>query len=140
ATDSDTVLEPLARERQHVADQFGQANVVAQATAERGADLERVLQRLPTFLRQLRPTMVRLGGLSDQATPVLADLGSQARSIDRLTVQLGPFSRAALPALRTLGQAAAIGGPALVHSRPTIRELRTFAGSARPVVGNAPAL
>jgi ABC-type transporter Mla subunit MlaD len=140
ATDSDTVLGPLARERTAVADQFGQANTVATATAERGADLERVLARLPTFLRQLRPTMVRLGGLADQATPVLADLGSQARSIDNLIVQLGPFSRAALPALRTLGQAAAIGGPALVHSRPTIRELRTFAGAARPVVGNAAAL
>jgi ABC-type transporter Mla subunit MlaD len=137
ATDSDTVLAPLARERQSVADQFGQASVVAQATAERGADLERVLQRLPTFLRQLRPTMVRLGGLADQATPVLADLGSQARSIDRLTVALGPFSRSALPALRTLGQAADIGGPALVHAHPTIRDLRTFAGNARPVAANA---
>jgi phospholipid/cholesterol/gamma-HCH transport system substrate-binding protein len=140
ASDSDTVLGPLARERQSVADQFAQANTVASATAERGADLERVLARLPTFLRQLRPTMVRLGGLSDQATPVLSDLGSQARSIDNLIVQLGPFSRAAVPALRTLGQAAAIGGPALVHSRPTIRDLRTFARSAKPVAANAAAL
>jgi ABC-type transporter Mla subunit MlaD len=140
ASNSDTVLAPLARERQAVADQFGQSATVAQATADRGADLERVLARLPTFLRQLRPTMVRLGGLSDQATPVLADLGSQARSIDNLIVQLGPFSRAALPALRTLGQAADIGGPALVHSQPTIRDLRTFARNARPVASNAAAL
>ncbi|MDQ6914758.1 MAG: MlaD family protein, partial [Actinomycetota bacterium] len=140
ASNSDTVLAPLARERQAVADQFGQANTVASATAERGADLERVLARLPTFLRQLRPTMVRLGGLSDQATPVLADLGSQARSIDNLIVQLRPFSRAALPALRTLGQAADIGGPALVHARPTIRELRSFARAARPVAANAAGL
>jgi phospholipid/cholesterol/gamma-HCH transport system substrate-binding protein len=95
-----------------------------------------VLQRLPTFLRQLRPTMVRLGGLADQATPVLSDLGHQARAIDRLTVALGPFSRSALPALRTLGQAADIGGPALVHSRPTIRDLRTFARNARPLAAN----
>jgi phospholipid/cholesterol/gamma-HCH transport system substrate-binding protein len=137
ASNSDTVLAPLARERTAVADQFGKTNIVAQATAERGADLERVLQRLPTFLRQLRPTMVRLGGLADQATPVLSDLGHQARSINRLTVALGPFSRAALPALRTLGQAADIGGPALVHSRPTIRDLRTFARSARPLAANA---
>ena len=140
ATNSDTVLAPLARDRQQVADQFGQANVVATATAERGADLERVLARLPTFLRQLRPTLARLGGLSDQATPVLADLGSQAHSIDNLIVQLGPFSRAALPALRTLGQAADIGGPALVHSRPTIRDLRTFARNARPLAANGAAL
>jgi ABC-type transporter Mla subunit MlaD len=136
ASNSDTVLAPLARERTAVADSFTQSNTVAQATAERGADLERVLQRLPTFLRQLRPTMVRLGGLADQATPVLSDLGHQARAIDRLTVALGPFSRSALPALRTLGQAADIGGPALVHSRPTIRDLRTFARNARPLAAN----
>jgi phospholipid/cholesterol/gamma-HCH transport system substrate-binding protein len=137
ASNSDTVLAPLARERTAVADSFTQSNTVAQATAERGADLERVLQRLPTFLRQLRPTMARLGGLADQATPVLSDLGHQARAIDRLTVALGPFSRSALPALRTLGQAADIGGPALVHSRPTIRDLRTFARNARPLAANA---
>jgi ABC-type transporter Mla subunit MlaD len=140
ARDSDTVLAPLARERRRVADQFAQVNTVATATAERGADLERVLQRLPGFLRQLRPTMDRLGALSDQATPVVSDLGSQAPAIDALIRQLGPFSRAALPALRTLGQAAAIGGPALVKSRPTIRALRAFATDAQPAAANASAL
>ncbi|HVE68473.1 MAG TPA: MlaD family protein, partial [Solirubrobacteraceae bacterium] len=119
ARNSDTVLAPLAREREAVADSFAQSAAVARATAERGEDLEANFERLPTFLRELRPTMVRLGALSDQATPVLADLGAQAPAINRLVRQLGPFADAARPALRTLGEAAEIGGPALTRSRPT---------------------
>jgi phospholipid/cholesterol/gamma-HCH transport system substrate-binding protein len=137
ATDSDTVLAPLARERRAVADQFAQSATVAQATAERGDDLERDFQKLPGFLRQLRPTMVRLGALSDQATPVLTDLGAQADNINSLVTQLGPFSNAARPAYRTLGQAAEIGGPALTKSDPTIKELGKFAVAAKPVAKNA---
>ena len=140
ARDSDTVLAPLARERESVADQFAQSAAVAQATAERGDDLEASLERLPRFLRELRPTMVRLGALSDQATPVVSDLGAQATNINRLVEQLGPFANASRPALRTLGQAADIGGPALTASRPTIQELRRLATSARPVAANAAAL
>jgi phospholipid/cholesterol/gamma-HCH transport system substrate-binding protein len=137
ATNSDTALAPLARERRAVADQFVQSGQVAQATAERGNALEANLRKLPTFLRQLRPTMVRLGAFADQATPVLTDLGAQADNINALITQLGPFSNASRPALRTLGQAAEIGGPALTKSRPTIRELGRFGKAARPVARNA---
>jgi ABC-type transporter Mla subunit MlaD len=140
ARNSDAVLAPLARERQAVADQFAQSATVAQATAERGAALEDNFRKLPTFLRELRPTMVRLGALADEATPVFADLGAQAPAINRLVRQLGPFANASTPALRTLGQAAAIGGPALTKSRPTIQELGRFAIAARPVAANAAAL
>jgi ABC-type transporter Mla subunit MlaD len=140
AQNSDTVLAPLAREREAVADQFAQSATVAQATAERGDALEENFRRLPTFLRELRPTMVRLGALADQATPVFADLGAQAPAINRLVRQLGPFANAARPALRTLGEAADIGGPALTASRPTIQELGRFAVAARPVAANAAAL
>jgi ABC-type transporter Mla subunit MlaD len=137
ASDSDTVLEPLAREREAVADQFAQSAAVAQATAERGDDLEANFQKLPEFLRQLRPTMVRLGALADEGVPVFTDLRAQATNINRVVRQLGPFSEASRPAFRTLGQAAEIGGPALTRSHPTIRELRRFARAARPVARNA---
>jgi phospholipid/cholesterol/gamma-HCH transport system substrate-binding protein len=137
ATDSDTVLGPLADERERVADQFAQSAQVAEATAERGDDLEANFQKLPEFLRQLRPTMVRLGALADQGTPLFTDLGAQAPNINRVVRQLGPFSEASLPAFRTLGQAAEIGGPALTASRPTIQELGRFAKAAKPVARNA---
>jgi phospholipid/cholesterol/gamma-HCH transport system substrate-binding protein len=140
ARDSDAVLAPLSRDRRQVADFFVQANTVAQAAAERGDALEANFRKLPRFLTELRPTVQRLGALSDQAAPVFEDLGSQARSINRFVKQLGPFSQAAIPALRTLGRATDFGTPAVVALRPTLQDLRIFAARARPVGANLAAL
>jgi phospholipid/cholesterol/gamma-HCH transport system substrate-binding protein len=137
ATDSDTVLAPLARERAHVGGAIANAGEVAQATAERSADLEADIERLPAFLRELRPTMVRLGALSDEMTPVLTDLGEVAPDINRMVLQLGPFSNAAIPAFESLGEMTETGTPAVRAARPVVRDLRELASAVRPVGANA---
>jgi phospholipid/cholesterol/gamma-HCH transport system substrate-binding protein len=136
ARDSDTALAPLTRERDKAADFVAQAANVADATAERRADLEKNIDRLPTLLQQLRPTMVRLSGLADQATPVLADLHSEAPSLNRLITQLGPFSRSATTSLTSLGEASVPGRTALVKSRGIVKDLRTFATTSKPLSTN----
>ena len=118
ARDSDTVLAPLARERRHVSGAIENASEVAAATAERRGDLEADLERLPVFLRELKPTMVRLGALSDEMTPVLTDLGAVAPDINRMILELGPFSRAAIPAFESLGETADRGTPAVMPRGP----------------------
>jgi phospholipid/cholesterol/gamma-HCH transport system substrate-binding protein len=133
AVDGDTVLAPLARERRHVSSAIENSSEVAQATAERRADLEADIERLPRFLSELRPTMERLGALSDEMTPVLTDLGDVAPDINRLLLELGPFSEAAIPAFETLGDAARTGTPAVTRARPVIADLRRFARAVRPV-------
>jgi len=133
ASESDRVLTPLAAKRRQVGDFIAQANTTARATAERGADIERSFQRLPSFLSQLQPTLADLGRVSDEMTPVLIDLARAAPSLGRFVLELGPFSRAATPALKSLGQTTDVGGPALVHSLPLIRRLGTFAEQANPV-------
>ena len=133
AVDGDTIMEPLAREREHVSSAIENMSAVAEATAERRADLEANFERLPTFLRELRPTMTRLGALSDEMTPVLSDLGDVAPDINRFLLELGPFSQAGIPALDSLGEAAKIGTPAVRNSLPVVRDLREFASAARPV-------
>jgi phospholipid/cholesterol/gamma-HCH transport system substrate-binding protein len=140
ARDSDTALAPLAREREHVSSFIAQSSDVAEATAERRDDLEADIERLPEFLRELRPTMVRLGALSDEMTPVLSDLGDVAPDINRLLLELGPFSKAAIPAVDSLGEAAKIGTPAITDARPVIADLRSFAKVARPVGATAKAV
>jgi ABC-type transporter Mla subunit MlaD len=140
AVNSDTSLAPLARDRAKVADFIVQANTTAQATAERSAALEANIQRLPPFLQQLQPTMVRLGALSDEATPVLTDLGQQAPAISRFIEALGPFSKAATPSLRSLGAAADVGRVALPASLPIIKELRSLASTTKPLAANLAAL
>jgi ABC-type transporter Mla subunit MlaD len=136
ARNGDQVLAPLSRDRAQVADFVSQANTVAQATAERSSDLELNIAKLPAFLRELKPTMQRLGGLADQMTPVLADLHDQAPSINRFVEQLGPFSTAGTPALKSLGDTADVAGPALVKSKPIIEQTGQLARTAKPVVNN----
>jgi ABC-type transporter Mla subunit MlaD len=133
AVDSDAIMQPLARERAHVSSAIENISEVSAATAERREDLQANIQRLPEFLRELRPTMVRLGALSDEMTPVLSDLGDVAPDINRFLLELGPFSEAGIPAIDSLGEASKIGTPAIENARPIIRDLRTFASSARPV-------
>jgi ABC-type transporter Mla subunit MlaD len=140
AVDGDTVLAPLARERERVTSALENSAEVAQATAERSDDLEADIARLPAFLRELRPTMVRLGAFADQATPVFADLGAQAPAINRLVEQIGPFSTAAIPAVQSLGQAAKVGTPAVKAALPIAGDLRVFAKQVKPVAATAAAL
>jgi len=140
AENSDTVLEPLARDRERVASFIENANTVSQATAERRADLERTFERLPRFLEELRPTMTRLGAFSDEFQPVLRDLQAAAPSINELFEELGPFSQASIPAFESLGQALEVGRPALVRSKPIIDDLRRLTDEARPLASNLSAL
>jgi virulence factor Mce-like protein len=136
AKSSDQILQPLARRRRQVADFIVQANKTAQATAERRQDISAGIQKFPAFLRQLKPTLADLSALSDQMTPVITDLGQAAPGLNRFTEELGPFSKASIPAIKSLGQATVVGTPALVAARPITNDLRLLANDAEPVSKN----
>jgi virulence factor Mce-like protein len=133
ATNSDTVLAPLARDRTRVASAIRNSSEVAKATAERRGALEDDIQTLPRFLDELKPTMARLGSLSDETTPVLTDLHARAGDINNVVRRLGPFSKAAIPAVDSLGEAAKTGAGAVTDARPVIADLRALAKAVRPV-------
>jgi phospholipid/cholesterol/gamma-HCH transport system substrate-binding protein len=137
AVDSDTILAPLARERRHVSGAIENSGAVARATAEQRVALAADIERLPTFLSQLTPTMARLGALTDQMTPVFTDLGAVAPDINRMILALGPFSTAGIPALESLGEAADRGTPAVKAALPVVTDLRQLAAAAKPVGANA---
>ena len=73
--------------------------------------------------------MVRLGALSDEMTPVLSDLGAVAPDINRMVIQLGPFSTAAIPAFESLGEMTETGTPAVRAALPVARDLRRLAAA-----------
>jgi hypothetical protein len=50
-----------------------------------------------------------------------------------MILELGPFSRAGIPALQSLGEAADRGTPAVKAARPVITDLRHLATAAKPV-------
>lgn len=133
ARDSDAALGPLAREKKAVSGFITQANRTGEATAERRADIERGIQRLPRFLRELRPLMADLGGFAGQAGPVARDLRRSGADVSRLIRALGPFSAASTTSLTSLGEAAETGRPALMRTRPLIRDLAAFGREGRPL-------
>jgi ABC-type transporter Mla subunit MlaD len=140
ARDSDAALGPIARERSRVAHFVTTAGNTAQATAEKRVAFEQNLQKLPAFLRQLKPTMIRLGQLSDEMSPVLEDLGAQAPAINRFIISLGPFSKSATPSLTTLGDATVPGRKALIAAKPIAQDLNTFGVQVKPLSDNLSAL
>jgi len=129
AVDSEQILEPLSRDRASVAGFFRNSGAAAQASSERGADLEASLRKFPEFLREFRLTLRTLQGFSDAATPVFTDLGKAAPSFTEATRLLGPFSTASTVALKSLGNAGEIAGPTLRAADPIVRKARDLARS-----------
>jgi ABC-type transporter Mla subunit MlaD len=129
ASDSEKILGPLSRERAHVAGFFTNAGAAAQASSERGADLEASLRKFPAFLREFRLTMRSLQGFSDAATPVFTDLGKAAPSFTAATRELTPFSAASTVALKSLGATGEIAGPTLRAADPVVTKTSELAQS-----------
>jgi hypothetical protein len=77
--------------------------------------------------------MADLEGFAAQGAPIARDLRVAGPDVSRLIAQVGPFSSAATPSLVSLGDAAVSGRPALLRSRPLIRDLGGFAREARPL-------
>jgi ABC-type transporter Mla subunit MlaD len=129
SSDSEQILGPLSRERAHVAGFFANAGAAAQASSERGAQVEASLRKLPEFLRQFRTTMRSLAGFSNAATPVFTDLGKAAPAFTEATQLLTPFSSASTVALKSLGAAGEEAGPTLAAADPVVRKTRDLARS-----------
>jgi phospholipid/cholesterol/gamma-HCH transport system substrate-binding protein len=134
--DADTVLAEFARARKSVANFFVQSRVAAQATAERREDFERNFEKFPAFLRELRPFMDRFAQLSEAMAPVISDLRASGPDVSRILTALGPFSRNSNAAIKSLGDTADIGRPALVGALPVAEQLAQFTSQARGTVHN----
>ncbi len=129
AADSEQILGPLSRERAHVAGFFTNSGAAAQATTERGEDLEASLRKFPAFLREFRATMRSLQGFSDAATPTFAALGKAAPSFTEATRLLTPFSAASTVSLKSLGTTGEEAGPTLRAADPVVRKTTELARS-----------
>lgn len=129
AADSEEILGPLSRERRHVAGFLSNAGAAAEASAEKGPELEESLQKFPTFLREFRKTMRDLKTFSDAGTPLFEDFGTAAPALTDATETLTPFSEALTVALKSLGEAGEASGPIFAEADPVIRKARDLAKS-----------
>jgi ABC-type transporter Mla subunit MlaD len=142
ARDSDAVLTPLARDRQAIRQWVLTANTTSVATAQQAVNTARSFHLLPSFLQQLRPLLADLGGLADQATPVL-NASTQAAPALAQQYQLlasyrgaSGFADVARRSLISLGSAAQKQGPLLVSTIPLDRQLLAFGKAGVPAFTN----
>lgn len=129
AADSEEILGPLSREREHVAGFLANAGTAAAASAEHGPELEAALQKFPHFLTEFKLTMHQLKGFSDAARPVFEELGKAAPSLTDATRTLAPFSEASTVALKSLGSAGEEAGPLFAEADPVVSKAATLAKS-----------
>jgi phospholipid/cholesterol/gamma-HCH transport system substrate-binding protein len=129
AADSDTILEPLAREREHFAGFIANSGAAAEASAEKGPELEEALRKFPTFLGEFRETMKDLKTFSDAGTPLFEDFDTAAPSLTDATKTLTPFSEALTVSLKSLGDAGEASGPIFAEADPVVRKAGELAKS-----------
>jgi len=129
SADSERILAPLSRERRSVAGFFSNAGAAAQASAEKGADVEASLRKLPAFLRELRQTMASLEYFSKAGTPVSESLAKAAPSLTQATRALTPFSAASTVSLKSLGANGEIAGPKIRAADPVVKKARDLGQS-----------
>jgi phospholipid/cholesterol/gamma-HCH transport system substrate-binding protein len=128
-SDSEQILGPLSRQRSSVAGFFTNAGAAAQASTEKGADLEASLHKLPAFLRELRQTMGSFEYFSNSGTPVVEALGKAAAPLTQATRALTPFSAASTVSLKSLGASGEVAGPKIRAADPVVKKTRDLATS-----------
>ncbi|MEA2230891.1 MAG: hypothetical protein QOD83_707 [Solirubrobacteraceae bacterium] len=134
--DSDHVLAALAGNRGDVARFVTKAASTTRASADRKLQLAQTVDKLPHFLRELRPALRDLGTAARRQTPALRDLRLAAPDLTTLLRRLGPFARSARPAVRGLGRASDIGLDAAREARSTVKQLRTLGTAATEPMRN----
>ena len=124
---SDSVITALANNSTGIERFIDEANRTAVHTANQQNNLRLTLQKLPPFLEQLRPALQKLDAATAANTPVLNNLNAASGELDRLLTDLPPFSKSAIPAIKTLGHASVTGKQAVQAASSTIAHLNEFA-------------
>jgi virulence factor Mce-like protein len=135
---SNAVVTALANNSKQVQNFIVEADNAATDTATQQASLKTTLQRFPSFLEQLKPTMAKLGSAATTNTPVVENLNAAAGQLHTFFTNLAScsephsgndcgFANASLPALKSLGQASITGKQAVTAAAPTVSILNKFA-------------
>jgi virulence factor Mce-like protein len=133
---ADTVIGDLAHNRKNVGRFVTEARQTAQASAERRVQIAQSLQRLPTFLHELQPTMAKLGAATEAQTPALADLNASSGQLATLLQNLPDFADSSRTGLESLAELSRDGRPDLRAVRPTIDQLNTFSTHTPELANN----
>src|SRR5215208_2381688 len=134
--DADTVIGDLASSRTDVGRFVTETRQTAAASAERREQIAESLHRLPAFLRELEPTMAKLGQATDAQAPALADLNRSAGQLATLLENLPEFADASRMGFKSLAELSRDGRPALRSARPTVDLLNQFSTDTPELANN----
>src|SRR6185295_6617386 len=123
---TDAEIGDLAKNRTNVGRFVTATRQTASASAERREQIAASLQRLPAFLRELEPTMAKLGAATDAQTPALADLNQSADQLATLLENLPEFADASRTGIKSLAELSRDGRPDVRAARPTVDRLNQF--------------
>jgi len=131
---ADRVVSALDDNREDVGRWVVEARDAARISASEDEALAAGFRRLPTFLRELRPTMRDLGRVADAQGPALVDLARSGPQLQTFLERVQPFAEATRPALRSLAGASRLGREAVGPARATVAEAARYA-SGVPELG-----
>jgi ABC-type transporter Mla subunit MlaD len=129
-TDADRVSAAVEPKKEQLSRWAQEAMETAEIQASRADQLQAQWNKLPTFLRELRPTLAQLDATATEQIPFLRRMHAAAPDFYRLLKALEPFSDASRDSTRALGEAAVVGKKALTESAEEIEELRELSEDA----------
>ena len=136
---ADSVITALAQNKTSVQRFIEEANRAAGESASSPANsscggsstsatcIQATWQKLPGFLEQLKPALLKLGQAADAQDPVLINLNQSASNLQRFFQDLVPFSNESVPSLQSLGKASVTGKSAVQVAAAPVRHLNEFA-------------
>jgi ABC-type transporter Mla subunit MlaD len=150
---ANTVITDLAKNDTQVQRFIVEANNTATESASSAANsncagstqancIAATWNKLPGFLQQLRPAMLKLGQAADAQDTVFTNLNDAASNLNTFFHRLVPFSQQSAVSLgcgesgvtscpnggASLGTASSVGTPAVKAALPTVKSLRKFTG------------
>lgn len=137
----DSVVNAVTARRDDLGQFIDAGDDALSVLADRQGSLSQTVRRAPAAFTQLRHSLLRLQGASQQLTPAAVDLRRASPSLADTLRRTPSFARNARGTLR----AARVASPALYalgkRSRPTLRRLRptsrrlsTFLSDVKPIV------
>ena len=138
---ADQVITALANNNKQVQRFIVEANNTATDSATQASNITATWNKLPGFLEQLRPAMLRLGQAADAQDPVFSNLNAASANLTRFFTDLVPFSHQSAISLgcgengvpscpgngSSLGTVSRTGKPAVQAATPTVAHLNQFA-------------
>jgi hypothetical protein len=88
--------------------------------------------RLPALLRVARPALEHLDRVALVGTPLIAHVHESVPEINRLTAELGPFTRAVAPVLTEITPVLAKGTRTAIDVRPLLGLISRYARISLP--------